>query len=101
MSKTFISDSFLLHNGFARSLYHEYVREMPVYDYHSHLPAEYIAENRRFETITEAWLYHDHYKWRAMRANGIEERLITGSEPSGAGKCGKYIRSLQRKVTHR
>ena len=78
MVKTFIDDSFLLHNGFALSLYHEYARKVPVYDYHCHLPAEYIAENRQFRNVTEAWLYQDHYKWRAMRANGIDERFITG-----------------------
>lgn len=76
----FITESFLLQNTSAKTLYHEYAKAMPIFDYHCHLPAEYIAENRRFKNMTEAWLLQDHYKWRAMRANGIDERFITGNE---------------------
>jgi len=63
----------------ARNLYHEHAEKMPVYDYHSHLPAYQIASDHRFENLTQAWLYGDHYKWRAMRTNGIGEKYITGN----------------------
>jgi glucuronate isomerase len=77
--KTFISEDFLLRSETARILYHDYAKEMPIIDYHCHLPPDQIAENRQFENITQAWLYGDHYKWRAMRANGISERFCTGN----------------------
>lgn len=76
-----ISENFLLGNETARHLYREYAEKMAIFDYHSHLPVRDIAENRRFENITQLWLAGDHYKWRAMRALGIEERLITGDAP--------------------
>jgi glucuronate isomerase len=79
MAKEFLDENFLLHSETARVLYHEYAAPMPIYDYHSHLPAAEIAEDRQFENITQAWLYGDHYKWRAMRANGIAERFCTGN----------------------
>lgn len=78
MNETFSRESFLLDGHRARRLYHEYAERMPLYDYHSHLPVELLAENRPFTSITEAWLASDHYKWRAMRWNGVDERLITG-----------------------
>jgi glucuronate isomerase len=77
--KTFITDDFLLSNEFARKLYHGYARDLPIIDYHCHLPPEQIAENKKFDNLTEIWLYGDHYKWRAMRTLGIPERFITGS----------------------
>jgi glucuronate isomerase len=77
--KTFISEDFLLRSETARILYHDYAKEMPIIDYHCHLPPDQIEENRQFENITQAWLYGDHYKWRAMRANGINERFCTGN----------------------
>jgi glucuronate isomerase len=67
-------------NETAIGLYHEYAKQMPIIDYHCHLNPQEIYENKRFKNITEVWLYGDHYKWRAMRANGVEERLITGGE---------------------
>ena len=75
----FIHDDFLLYSNAARTLYHEFAEHEPVLDYHSHLPAAEIAENRRFENLSEIWLKDDHYKWRAMRANGISERFCTGN----------------------
>jgi glucuronate isomerase len=75
---SFISDDFLLHNQTARRLFHTYAAEQPILDYHSHLPPRDIAENRQFQNLFEIWLEGDHYKWRAMRANGIDERYITG-----------------------
>ena len=75
---TFLSDDFLLQTDTARRLYHDYARSMPIIDYHCHLPPDQIAQDRRFDTITQPWLYGDHYKWRAMRTNGIAERYCTG-----------------------
>ncbi len=74
----FLSQDFLLQTETAKILYHEYAKDMPIYDYHCHLPVKEIAENKNFENLTQIWLYGDHYKWRAMRADGVDERLITG-----------------------
>jgi len=78
MGRYFIDDDFLLGTPQARELYHGYAAPLPVIDYHSHLPAAEIAADRRFSTMTRAWLAGDHYKWRAMRASGVDERFITG-----------------------
>ena len=79
---TFIDDDFLLHSKTARRLYHTHAAPQPILDYHNHLPPKDIAENRRFKNLFEIWLEGDHYKWRAMRANGVEERFCTGdAEP--------------------
>jgi len=75
---TYMHDNFLLHNKTAEYLYHEHAVKMPIYDYHCHLPAAQIAEDKRFENLTAIWLAGDHYKWRAMRTNGIDEKYITG-----------------------
>ncbi|MDE0571729.1 MAG: glucuronate isomerase, partial [Verrucomicrobiales bacterium] len=77
--KHFIHDDFLLSSDTARQLYHDYAAEMPIIDYHCHLPPEEIAEDKHWETITELWLGGDHYKWRAMRSNGINEEIVTGT----------------------
>jgi len=74
----FIHDDFLLHSNAARKLYHDYAEGEPILDYHSHLSAADIAANRKFANLFEIWLSGDHYKWRAMRANGIAERFCTG-----------------------
>jgi glucuronate isomerase len=74
----FIGEDFLLHGDAACRLYHEFAEGQPIFDYHCHLPASQIAKNHRFRDLTEIWLEGDHYKWRAMRANGVDERLITG-----------------------
>lgn len=78
-SKSFISDNFLLQSKVAETLYHQYAKDMPIIDYHNHLSPKLIAENQPVKNITEAWLKEDHYKWRSMRANGIDENEITGS----------------------
>lgn len=78
---TFIHENFMLHNETAVKLYHRYAKHMPIYDYHCHLSPKDIAENRKFNNMTELWLEGDHYKWRAMRANGVEEQYITGNAP--------------------
>ncbi len=76
---SFIKEDFLLENEYAQELYHTYAKDMPIIDYHCHLSAKDIAVDRQFKTITEIWIEGDHYKWRAMRALGIEERYITGN----------------------
>ena len=76
--REFLDENFLLRNNAAEILYHEYAAEMPIIDYHCHLPAEDIAIDRRFQNLTHAWLEGDHYKWRAMRMNGIHEDYCTG-----------------------
>lgn len=78
-TKSFINDNFLLHSKEAEILFHEYAKHMPIIDYHNHLSPKLIAENRSIKNITEAWLNGDHYKWRGMRANGVDEYFITGS----------------------
>jgi len=74
----FIDDGFLLQSESARRLFREYAAQEPILDFHSHLPASEIAENRQFRDLTEIWLEGDHYKWRAMRANGVDERYCSG-----------------------
>jgi glucuronate isomerase len=76
---TFITKDFLLQTEISRSLYHEYAKPLPIIDYHNHLSPKEIAEDRQFENITQVWLAGDHYKWRAMRAYGINEKFITGN----------------------
>ena len=78
MAKEFLSEDFLLHSDAACTLYHEYAKVMPIYDYHCHLPVADIATNTQFDNISQVWLYGDHYKWRALRTNGVNERLCTG-----------------------
>jgi glucuronate isomerase len=73
-----MDENFLLSNNTAVKLYHNYAKKMPIIDYHCHISPKEIYENKRFKNITEAWLYGDHYKWRAMRSNGIDEKYITG-----------------------
>src|SRR5437763_3373361 len=75
----FISENFLLRTKAARHLYREYAADQPILDYHCHLSAKDIADNHRFRDLTEIWLEGDHYKWRAMRANGVPERYCTGN----------------------
>ncbi|MBW5446384.1 glucuronate isomerase [Cohnella sp. CFH 77786] len=87
--KPFMDEDFLLSNGTARKLYHDYAKTMPIIDYHCHLDPKEIRENRRFRNLTEAWLYGDHYKWRAMRANGVVEKLVTGGE--GVGDEDRFL----------
>lgn len=77
--KKFLDENFLLETVTAQTLYHEYASKQPIIDYHCHLPPDQIAADSNFENLTQIWLYGDHYKWRAMRANGISEKYITGS----------------------
>ncbi|MDR1730534.1 MAG: glucuronate isomerase [Synergistaceae bacterium] len=87
--KPFLDENFLLPNGAAERLYHEYAKAMPIFDYHSHLPIAQILEDTRFENLTQVWLYGDHYKWRAMRACGVPEELVSGI-PKAAGDWERF-----------
>ena len=78
----FINDDFMLTNDYARELYHESAEHMPIIDYHCHLVPKMIADNWQFKDLTEVWLGGDHYKWRAMRGNGVPEEFITGKRES-------------------
>jgi len=78
MNNTFLNNNFLLTNKYAQDLYHNYASKMPIIDYHCHLSPKDIAEDRIFKNITEVWIHGDHYKWRAMRTLGIDEKYITG-----------------------
>ncbi len=80
--KQFLDKDFLLTSDTAKKLYHEYAADMPIYDFHNHLSAQEIYEDLKFEDITEAWLKFDHYKWRALRSNGVSEHFITGDSTS-------------------
>jgi glucuronate isomerase len=79
MSSKFINDNFLLETKYAEELYHGYSKNLPIIDYHNHLPPQQIAEDKIFNTITDVWINGDHYKWRAMRTLGIKEQFITGT----------------------
>jgi glucuronate isomerase len=83
----FLDEDFLLKTKTASHLYHEYAEPEPILDYHNHLPPKDISEDRRFSNLFEIWLEGDHYKWRAMRANGVDERFCTGD----ADPCEKFL----------
>lgn len=89
----FMDDNFLLTNRTASVLYHDYAKQMPIIDYHCHLNPQEIYENKTYKNITEVWLYGDHYKWRAMRSCGVEEKYITG-DASDFDKFLAYAKSV-------
>jgi glucuronate isomerase len=84
--KKFLDEHFLLENKTAQRLYHEFAKSMPIIDYHCHLPPDQIAADLNFKNLTQVWLYGDHYKWRAMRTNGVDEAYCTG----GASDYDKF-----------
>ena len=88
MADVFITENFLLQTEAAQRLYHEYAKSMPIFDYHSHLPPQQIAEDHQFDNLTRIWLAGDHYKWRAMRTAGVPERYCTGD----ASDWEKFLR---------
>lgn len=90
---TFLDDNFLLKTKTAQTLYHEFAKQMPIIDYHNHLPPDQIADNIRFNNLSHAWLYGDHYKWRAMRTNGIKEEYCTGNA-SDYDKFSKWAETV-------
>ncbi len=95
--KSFMDENFLLTTETSRKLYHETAKKISVLDYHCHINPEEIAQDRRFENITQVWLGGDHYKWRLMRANGIEERYITG-DASDKEKFLKWAQTLEKAI---
>ena len=93
--KQFMDENFLLNTQTAQVLFHEYAANLPLVDYHCHIDPKEICDNKRFENITQIWLGGDHYKWRIMRSNGIDERFITGDAPD-RDKFQKFAEVLPR-----
>lgn len=96
--KPFMDKDFLLSTETAKTLYHDYAAKMPIIDYHCHINPQEIAENRQFSTITQVWLGGDHYKWRQMRSNGVDEKYITGKDTSDFEKFEKWAETLQKAI---
>ena len=98
LMKNFMDDQdFLLSTKTGEELFHNFAEGMPIVDYHCHISPKEIWEDKRFENITEVWLGGDHYKWRLMRANGVDERFITGDAPARE-KFQKWAETLGRCV---
>lgn len=95
--KPFMDENFLLKNDAAISLYHNYAKNMPIIDYHCHVSQKEIFENKQFNNITEVWLYGDHYKWRAMRSLGIDEKYITG-DSTDYEKFVAYAKTISKSI---
>ena len=95
--KQFMDKDFLLSTPTAQELYHDFAAKVPVLDYHCHINPQEIAEDRKFENITQVWLGGDHYKWRQMRSNGVEERYITGDAPDRE-KFQKWAETLENAI---
>jgi glucuronate isomerase len=90
----FNDENFLLQTPAAQKLYHDYAEQMPIIDYHCHLIPEYVASNHRFENLSKIWLEGDHYKWRAMRTNGVDERYCTGKDTTDWEKFEKWAETV-------
>ena len=95
--KKFMGKDFLLDNETAKLLYHNYAEKLPIIDYHCHVPPKEIEEDKRYDNITELWLGGDHYKWRAMRSCGIDEKYITG-DASDYEKFRAYVKCMPRLI---
>lgn len=95
--KPFLDKDFLLSTPTANKLYHDYAETMPILDYHCHINPQEIAENKQFNNITEVWLGGDHYKWRQMRSNGVDEKYITG-DASPREKFQKWAETLEKAI---
>ena len=92
--KKFMDENFLLQTETAQKLYHEHAAKMPIIDYHCHLIPKMVADDYKFRSITEIWLGGDHYKWRAMRSNGVAERFCTGKDTSDWEKFEKWAETV-------
>jgi len=92
--KNFLDENFLLQTETAKMLYHEHASKMPIIDYHCHLNPSLVANDHQFNTLTEIWLGGDHYKWRAMRTNGIDEKYCTGKDTSDWEKFEKWAETV-------
>lgn len=95
--KAFMDKDFLLSSETSQKLFHEYAENMPIVDYHCHINPQEIAEDRKFENITQVWLGGDHYKWRQMRSNGVDEYYITGGA-SDREKFQKWAETLEKAI---
>ncbi|MCI8829956.1 MAG: glucuronate isomerase [Lachnospiraceae bacterium] len=95
--KPFMDKDFLLNTDMAKTLYHDFAEEMPIVDYHCHINPQEIYEDRKFDTITQVWLGGDHYKWRQMRSNGVDEKFITG-DASDREKFQKWAETMPRLI---
>lgn len=95
--KKFMDENFLLESNTAINLFHNYAKDMPIIDYHCHINQKEIFENKQFKNITEAWLYGDHYKWRAMRSFGIDEKYITG-DSTDYEKFLAYAKTIEKAI---
>ncbi len=95
--ETFMNENFLLGNETARKLYHDYAKHLPIIDYHCHVDPKEIYQNRKFDNITQVWLGGDHYKWRIMRSNGVDEKYITG-DASDRDKFQKFAEALPKAI---
>ncbi len=95
--KQFMDNDFLLSTDMAKQLYHDYAAKMPILDYHCHINPQEIAEDRKFDNITQVWLGGDHYKWRQMRSNGVDEKYITG-DASDREKFQKWAETLEKLI---
>lgn len=91
--RTFLDEDFLLQSNHAAELYHNYAKDLPIIDYHNHLDPSQVASNTNFDNLTQIWLTEDHYKWRAMRSNGIPEEFITG-KATDAQKFSKWAETV-------
>ena len=96
--KKFMDKNFLLETKTAQKLFFEHAAKMPIIDYHCHINPQEIAEDKKFKNITEAWLGGDHYKWRLIRSNGVEEKYITGQESTDKEKFEKFAEALSRAI---
>ena len=95
--RAFMDKDFLLETETAKKLFHGYAENMPIIDYHCHISPKEIAQDIHFDNITQVWLGGDHYKWRLMRSNGVEEYYITGDAPDRE-KFQKWAESLERAI---
>ncbi len=96
--KKFMDEDFLLETETAKTLFHEHAAKMPIIDYHCHISPQEIAEDHRFKDITEVWLGGDHYKWRLIRSNGVDEKYITGTASTAREKFQKFAEALPRAI---
>ncbi len=92
--KLFNDENFLLQTPTAEQLYHDYAAHLPIVDYHCHLSPSYVAQNHQFENLSKIWLEGDHYKWRAMRTNGVDERYCTGADTTDWEKFEKWAETV-------
>lgn len=95
--KQFMDKDFLLSTETAQTLFHKYAEKTPILDYHCHINPKEIAEDRKFDNMTQVWLGGDHYKWRQMRSNGVDEYYITGDAPDRE-KFQKWAETLEKAI---